>query len=353
MEDPMYPRIVASLSALSLVLVLAPDSGAQTTSRTLALVNGVAVTEAEVRKTAATDLEALETKRLQFEATSKSEEHGIVETALDGLIADRVLRAEAEKQGLSVDQLVETEVDAKKVPPTQKEMTDLYNANRSRLAGVSEAAGREQVRSFLEQNSFNAALEAYVEGLRESYGVRSELDPYRVDLDTEGHPSMGLGDAPITIVEFSDFECPFCRHALPALKQIDEAYGDKILLVFRQFPLNNIHPRAQKAAEASLCAHEQGEFWTMHDLLFAEPVELEVASLKAKAAGLGMDTGAFNSCLDSGKNADEVHQDIQAGVVVGVTGTPAIFINGRIVTGAQPFETYAEIIDDELARGNN
>ena len=349
----MYSRIGASLSVLALVLVLVLGLRAQSPSRTLAVVNGVEVTEADVRDIAETELKALETKRLQFEASTKSEEHGILETALDGLIADRLLTAEAEKRGVSVDELISGAVATTKVPPTEQEVTNLYNANRSRLAGASLEAGMQQVRDFLDQGSFDTALEVYVEGLKESYGVRSELEPFRVDLEIEGHPSMGLDDAPITIVEFSDFECPFCRRALPALEQIDETYGDKIRVVFRQFPLNNIHPRAQKAAEASLCAHEQGEFWTMHDLLFAEPVELEVASLKAKAAGLGLDTEAFNSCLDTGKNADEVGRDIQAGVVVGVTGTPAIFINGRIVTGAQPFETYAEIIDEELARGGN
>ena len=349
----MYSRIGATLPVLTLFLVLTPGVGAQSSSRTLAVINGVEVTEADVRKTAASDLEALETKRLQFEASTRSEEHGILETALQGLIADRLLKAESEKRGMSVDELLDVEVASRKVPPTEKEMTDLYNINRSRLAGMSEEAGMQQVRNFLDQNSHDTALDAYVDNLKESYGVRPELEPYRVELDIEGYPTLGLGDAPITLVEFSDFECPFCRRALPALERIGEVYGDKIRIVFRQFPLNNIHPRAQKAAEASLCAHEQGEFWTMHDLLFAEPVELEVASLKAKAAGLGMDTAAFNSCLDSGKNADEVRQDIKAGVVVGVTGTPAIFINGRIVTGAQPFETYAKIIDEELARRKN
>ena len=118
----------------------------------------------------------------------------------------------------------------------------------------------------------------------------------------------------------------------------------------RQFPLHSIHPEAQKAAEASLCADDQGKFWEMHDALFANQSALEVADLKSAAAKLELDTGAFDECLDSGKHAERVNADLQAGVAAGVTGTPAMFINGRFMSGAQSYETIAKVVDDELRR---
>jgi protein-disulfide isomerase len=207
-----------------------------------------------------------------------------------------------------------------------------------------------QVRQFLLEQNYDRALETFIGDLRDQYGVASNLGPYRVEFDLVDHPSMGSADAPVTIVEFSDFECPFCRRTQPVLDQIEQTYGERIRMVYRQFPLTDIHPRAQKAAEASLCANDQGEFWPMHDALFAEPIELEVASLKFKAAELGLDTAAFNQCLDSGMHAARVRDDLKAGMAAGVTGTPTIYINGRPVSGAQDFAAYAAIIDDELTR---
>ncbi len=344
----MCTRIVG---VCALALILIPAARAQS-SRPLAIVNGETLTEADMRAVAAAELGALETQRLQAAANTRREEHGIIENALNEAIADRLLKAETAERGISMDEMLATEVTANKEAPTEAEVQNVYNANRSRLANLSQEDGLQQVRNFLNEQSYQTALGEFVERLKESYGVESLLEPYRVELEVADHPALGLGDAPVKIVEFSDFECPFCRRALPALEQIKEHYGDQIQIVFRQFPLNNIHSRAQKAAEASLCAHEQGQFWTLHDLLFQEPVELEVASLKAKAEGLGLNTEAFNACLDSGKNADRVRSDIRDGVIAGVTGTPAVFINGRIVSGAQPFETYATIIDDELERSS-
>jgi len=153
----------------------------------------------------------------------------------------------------------------------------------------------------------------------------------------------------VTIVEFSDFECPYCSRVIPALEQVLDTYGDQVRLVFRQFPLNNIHPNAQKAAEASLCANDQGKFWEMHDLMFKEQRSLELEQLKEKAARLELDVEAFNECVDSSKYAEAVMSDQEAASRVGVSGTPALFINGRFLSGAQPYEQLAVVIDAELA----
>jgi predicted DsbA family dithiol-disulfide isomerase len=343
----MLSKRTATLAAIPMLGLLASPGLAQTT---FATVNGEVITEADVRALAATELEAIENERLQFEAGTRQREHETMLAALDGMIADLLIEAEAESRNVSVAGLMEVEVAANQAEPDPAELERIYQLNAQRLTGVSREAGLEQVRQFILERDYDIALEAFVMRLREEHDVETEFGPYRVPLVVDGHPAVGPAQAPITIVEFSDFECPFCRQTQPVLDQIESAYGERMRLVYRQFPLVDIHPRAQKAAEASLCADELGVFWEMHDAMFAEPIELEVASLKFKASNLGIDTQAFGECLDSGRYADRVTEDLKAGIAAGVTGTPTIYINGRPVGGAQPFEVYAAIIEEELAR---
>jgi protein-disulfide isomerase len=152
----------------------------------------------------------------------------------------------------------------------------------------------------------------------------------------------------VTIVEFSDFECPFCVRAEPTVKQILDTYGDKVRLVFKDFPLP-IHPNAPKAAEAAHCAGAQNKYWEMHEKLFAAGGKLAVADLKAHAREVGIDGAKFDQCLDSGEKASVVEANRKAGEEVGVTGTPAFFVNGRPLSGAQPFDEFKKLIDKELA----
>lgn len=161
----------------------------------------------------------------------------------------------------------------------------------------------------------------------------------------------GGKDAKVTIVEYSDFECPFCGRAFPTVEQVMETYGDDVRLVYRHFPLNSIHPQAQKAAEASECAADQGKFWDYHDKLFAnqDGVSAGVTQFKKWAVELGLNAAKFNSCLDSGDKAAAVQEDADSGSAAGVTGTPAFFINGVSVVGAQPFSTFKQVIDEQLA----
>jgi protein-disulfide isomerase len=163
-------------------------------------------------------------------------------------------------------------------------------------------------------------------------------------------PSWGPDDASVVIVEFTDFQCPFCaRHSQQTLPSIKEAYGEKVRYILRDFPITGIHQFAQKAAEAGQCAHEQGLFWEYHDLLFANQEALTVDDLKRYAEQVGADTGEFNDCLDSGKNQREVLQDLQDGQSAGVSGTPGFLVNGVLVSGAQPFEAFQQVIDQLLA----
>lgn len=160
----------------------------------------------------------------------------------------------------------------------------------------------------------------------------------------------GGKNAKVTIVEYSDFECPFCGAAHPTVKQVMDTYGDQVRLVYRHYPLS-FHPQAQKAAEASECASDQGKFWEFHDLVFDNQDLLQggVPQLKKWAAELKLNTTKFNNCLDSGEKAAKIAAQQDGGNAVGVSGTPGFFINGVSVVGAQPFSAFKQIIDQELA----
>jgi protein-disulfide isomerase len=166
-------------------------------------------------------------------------------------------------------------------------------------------------------------------------------------------PAAGGVDASVIVVEFSDFQCPFCASVLPTVKQIKDTYGDKILFVYRDFPLHSIHPEAGKAAEAAQCDNDQDMFWSYHDLLFEKQGDwsgVGVPKFKEYAADLGLDSEKFDECLDTGKYESEVAKDLQEGMHFGVSGTPAFFINGKKIEGAQPFTVFHNIIEEELTK---
>jgi protein-disulfide isomerase len=163
-------------------------------------------------------------------------------------------------------------------------------------------------------------------------------------------PVLGSTAAPVTIVEFSDFQCPFCQSVAPTLKRVRETYGDKVRIVWKDYPLTQIHPQAFKAGEAAHCAGEQGKYWEYHDRLFANQQALQADSLKKYAADLGLDTAKFNACVDTSKYGDRVREGVAQGSRLGVNSTPTVYINGRMLSGAQPYEAFVAIIDEELSR---
>lgn len=159
----------------------------------------------------------------------------------------------------------------------------------------------------------------------------------------------GGQNAKVTLIEYSDFQCPFCARHYDTMNKIAKDYGDKVRIVYRHFPLS-FHPEAQKAAEASECAGEQGKFWQMHDAIFEANLagEMSVEKWKEKAKKLGLNTKQFNDCLDSGKYVEKINQQMASGSAAGVEGTPATFVNGELVSGALPYEQFKQIIDSYL-----
>lgn len=175
-----------------------------------------------------------------------------------------------------------------------------------------------------------------------------EPEPEIIEVSADDDAVRGPENAPVTIIEFSDYQCPFCGRAEATINQILETYPTQVKVIFRDFPLG-FHQHAQKAAEAAECAGEQGKYWEMHDKLFENQRALDVDSLKKYAAEIGLDTETFNSCLDNGDMASEVQKDFQDGQAAGVSGTPTFFINGEKLVGAQPFSAFKAVIDSKLA----
>jgi protein-disulfide isomerase len=172
----------------------------------------------------------------------------------------------------------------------------------------------------------------------------------KIDVPADS-PSFGPATAKVTVVEWSDFECPFCSRVGPTLTKIKETYGKDVRVVFRHQPLS-FHPNAKPAAEAAMAAHEQGKFWEMHDKLFANQKALDRASLEKYAQELGLNMGKFKASMDSGKYKAKIEADMAAGSAVGANGTPTFFINGREFVGAQPFEAFKKVIDEEIAKAD-
>lgn len=267
---------------------------------------------------------------------------------LEELIAQVLLDRAAAARGISVEELTRTEI-TEKAQVSPAEARAFYEANRARFGETSEAEALQQIVEGLGRQRQRERRAAFAQELRGTYPVEVRLEPFRVAVETGHGPVRGHPGAPVTVVEFSDFQCPFCVRARPTVNRVREVYGDQVRFAFRHFPLA-FHEQAQKAGEATACAGDQGQFWEMHDRLWESPGRLQPPDLKEHAAALDLDAEAFGQCLDSGRHASVVKEDAEAGSQLGVSGTPAFFINGRPLVGAQPFEAFAQVIDEEIAR---
>ena len=270
---------------------------------------------------------------------------------LDDLIADKLFSLEAAQRGVSVQQFVHDEISAKVPTVTPEQVQAFYEANKSRIKQPFEQVA-EQITAYLQQQAQERRRQAFLKELQPRYPVTVALRAPTVEVATEGEPSLGPTNAPVTIVEFSDFQCPYCRQAQDTLKRLMAAYEGKIKLVFRDFPLRSIHPQAQKAAEAAQCAAEQQQFWPYHDKLFAS-TNLQMDELKKFAQALALNMEQFTSCLDSSKYAAGIEADMQVGQQAGVNATPAFFVNGSPLSGAASYERFKELVDAALAQAQS
>jgi protein-disulfide isomerase len=342
-RKPLIPGALVLVAALGVLPACAQQKAAAAGSgsnQVLAVVDGKPITEADVRAKNADQFKALDREYQQ-------NVHQLLENSLDQAVQDRLLEAEAAARKTSKDQLL---AEIKPAAVTDADVDAFYEQNKAQIPRPKDQVAA-QIKTYLEQQGQQKARTDYFKTLQAKYKVDYKLEPIRVDVAATG-PAKGPANAPVTIVEFSDFQCPFCSRLTPTLKAVEEKYGSKVRLVFRQYPLP-FHQNAEKAAEASLCALDQGKFWELHDAMFGNQAELGVDQLKAKAASLGLNADKFNKCLDSGEKAPAIQADVKAGSAAGVSGTPAMFINGRFINGAVPIDNITTVIDDELRRAGS
>jgi protein-disulfide isomerase len=277
----------------------------------------------------------------------RNQEYELKSRTLEKLIDQKVLEAAASRKGVTTDRLIEQEVSSRVLDPTDSEIRAFYLGQRERRP-LEEMKPR--LREALKQASLEQVRLAFMERLRRESGASILLAPPKVEVGYDSSRVRGNPDAPITIVEFSDFECPFCRGSEEIIKNLLSKYGNKIKLAYRDFPLRQIHAYSQSAAEAARCANEQGKFWEYHDLLFSSPGKLDSSGLLAHAKALQLNEAQFLSCLNTEKFKSAVEADVKAGSRARVSGTPAFFINGVFIGGAQPASVFEKTIDSELAR---
>jgi len=251
----------------------------------------------------------------------------------------------AQAQGLTVDQLLEKEVYKQVKDPTEDQLQVYYEGIDTK---EPYEAVRTQVLEHIRENRRNKAKAAYIDDLRKKANITVLLMPPAVDVDVAGAYVRGPKDAEVTIVEFADYECPYCVQVNAHIQKIQKEYGNKVALVFKDMPLPMNH-KAQKAAEAARCAGEQGKFWEYHDVLFYSGGALTVPQLKEHARVLKLNGEQFDQCLDNGQMAAVVTKDLEEGKSMGLTGTPSFFVNGHFFSGAVDYGLLKQMVEQQLA----
>jgi len=302
-----------------------------------------------------TDLEEyVGVQLIQLEAEYLNQRYEAERGGLDELLSEKLLELEAKAGGHEdVDALLKAEVTDKVSPPTEEEIAQFYAVMQRRLRGQPLEQVRPMVLQELSRRAQGERFSEYLAFVREKYKVKVTLERPevpRLPVSVDDDPSKGPEDAPITIVQFAEFQCPYCGRAKETVDQVMEAYEGKIRMVFRDYPLS-FHDRAVPAAVAANCAGVQGKYWEMYDQLMANQQSLTDADLARYASNAGIDIAKWTECRADPAQAAEVQADFEDGAKLGVNGTPAFFINGIMLSGAQPFSAFKEIIDRELSAG--
>lgn len=284
----------------------------------------------------------------EFLRQPEDRQYEMRESAVRELIQRHVVETEAEKKGLTPDALFD-EVTAGAAPVSVEDVTAWYRQNEARLGGAPLDAIAPQIERMLAQERKAAAWNAFIDPKLEALSWKMVLAPPRQEVEAT-RLVRGPADAPVTLVTFSDYQCPYCIRSEKVLADVLAKYPEDVRLVHRHFPLDRIHPFARPAAEAAMCADEQGKFWAFHDAIFALNGRIEANSFDAIAGEIGLDGAALARCIEEGRFKDYVENDARAGEAAGVTGTPAFFVNGIPMKGARDVADLSRVIDGELAR---
>jgi protein-disulfide isomerase len=282
----------------------------------------------------------------------RNQEYQIRSKVLEDLIRQRLVEAEARSRGLTVDQLYAQEVDSKIPVPTQGEIAAYYLALKSQLKSPLPEI-ENQLRSNLKALQMRQARQDYANSLRAKADVSILLQPPKVDVTFDRASLRGDPRAAVTIVEFADYQCPYCKQAEATMDALLKKYPGQVNLAFRDFPLTSIHPYAEKASEASRCAGRQGKFWEFHDALFSNQTKLDESSLNSIAQTLALDITSFQSCLASGEYKAQISRDQDDGRKAGISSTPGFFVNGVFLNGAQGESAFEKVIENQLRAAKN
>ncbi|MBV9573759.1 MAG: thioredoxin domain-containing protein [Acidobacteriales bacterium] len=264
--------------------------------------------------------------------------------ALNQLIDEQLLQMQAAREGVTVPELLKRHVESQVKDPTEDQMRFYYE-------GVETDEPFEAVKGKIlegvRQVRLHKARTAYLTSLRSNYDVVVELSPPIAHVDTAGSPRLGPKDAPVQVVEFADYECPYCQKVNLYLQKLHQEFGDKVAIVFKDFPLP-MHSHAAKAAVAARCADKQGKFWEYHDALFISK-KLLVADLKQQARTLHLAGASFDKCMDTDEPIELIRKDSNEGLQLGIEGTPSFFANGHFMSGAISYAQLHDAVEAELA----
>jgi protein-disulfide isomerase len=268
---------------------------------------------------------------------------------LQSEIFERLVTEKATAEGMTRGEYLKKHINDKAVVPDEGEIVKLMTQYRSQLA-EDDLQAREQVAQVLKQRQQAGLQEELRKTLFADAGVKILLEPPRVTVAiAQGTPSRGPQDAPIVLVEYTDYQCPYCNRVQPTITALMERYDGQIRHVFKNLPLPN-HSQAQLAGEAALCAQDQGKYWEFHDWLFSNQRTMTREMMVAQAGELGIDGELFDACIEQKTHAGAVSADAREARSFGITGTPGFLINGRVLSGAQPIEAFEVVIDEELER---
>ena len=327
-------------SCLLLVLFAGPAL-AQSPDTVLASVNSIEITQKQVDDSVASQIYPLQ-QRL----------YAIRKAALENLVTTRILESEAAARQVSIEEL-RRQLTLGEIKVTRQQVEDAYTQNASFFAAMSPDEARERLRLDLENQARMKHYRAGLTDLRRKWKVKLSLGPplFVLALDDGSSPAKGSSKAAVTIVEFSDFECPFCRGVQNTLRQITESYPADVRVVFKHLPLEG-HQNSLPAARAAYCAAEQERFWQFHDALFAAQ-NLSPTSFVKIATELGLGVPKFQACLKSEQSRAAIVKDLETARLYRIESTPSFLINGKLFQGALSFADFQKIIEQELNQRSN
>jgi protein-disulfide isomerase len=320
------------LVGLILAVVAMMGVSAAQDSEVVTVINGEKITRTQLH-----ELESSSLLQASYDFYQKEQK------ALNDLIARRLVEGEARRQQLTVDELLKKEVDSKLKDLTDEQLHTVYD-----VFGPNESfeSMRAKIQDTVRQQRVQRARSAYIDKLREKNNVLVLLAPPRAELEVGDAARRGPANAAIQLVEFADYECPYCIKVYPELKKLEAEFGDRISIVYKDYPMP-MHAHAQKAAEAARCARAQNKFWEYHDRLYSSTA-IEVPQLRKFASDLGLDVAKFTACLESGQQTAAVQKDAAEAQKIGLTGTPSFFLNGHFFTGAFQYEDLRKMVLREL-----